>query len=429
MSGETSWRQDVAKRISDQISVYLSNPENLAPSKNPDPVVRASLASGFPGLSIVYAARLHQGNKKDRATAHWYLKQAAENLKLRDRQVMGLHYDACGLGFALSMAQTAGGGYTGALAQLDAEATRSAEALCRHVDSIALGSMARFDVLNGLAGVARYLLMRDPQGQALERVLTCLCEMLMPADHFNCKVPRFWSTTPPNWQPKTRTHASEGGHLNLGLAHGIAGPLAVLSIASLHQVTVPGQDLAITGIVELLERFQGIDEYGVFWPNTITLEEFDSPSMRRSRSRVSWCYGAPGVSRALQLAGQAHGRDDWLHTAHSSVSALCALPMGKWMVDHWSMCHGWAGIMHILRYFTDGRDGDQVGRMIDTIAEKIFDIFAEGLPPRFEVGMMDISPGNHPAGILEGIAGLGLALQSYAEREDSIPWDIAFLMQ
>ncbi|MDC0772866.1 lanthionine synthetase C family protein [Streptomyces sp. HD] len=429
MNSGITWRHKAAERISDEIAWHLSNPDNLAYSKNSDPLARASLASGFPGISLIYTARLHKGDKKDGATAHWYLKQAAESLKLRSRLLVGLHYDACGLGYALSMAQAVGGGYVGALTQLDAEVTMGAEALCQQVESISLGPMARFDVLDGLAGIARYLLLRDPHGHVLERVLTCLSRMLTPADYFGCKVPGFWSTTPPNWLPQMNSDVRENGHLNLGLAHGIAGPLAVLSTAFLQKIAVPGQDVAIAGLVEILHRFQGIDEYGIFWPNYVSLEEFTTPSMPRSRSRVSWCYGAPGVSRALQLAGKALDRDDWLQTAQSSVSALCAVPSDEWLADHWSFCHGLSGIMHILRYFIEGQEADQVSKLVDSIAERIIEVFSEGLPTGFEVGMMDLSPGKDPAGLLEGVAGLGLALQSYAEQEDSIPWDTAFLMQ
>ncbi|MEW2069795.1 lanthionine synthetase C family protein [Streptomyces sp. NPDC007346] len=416
-----------ARRTADRIADHLRDPLNLAPPKPDAPLV--SLASGFAGLSLLHTSRATGGDAEERAAAHRYLSAAAAAMKQLPTPRFGLHYDLCGLGFAVALAQGAGGGYGRALESLDAEAVQATHAICEHVESEPLGSMTRFDALEGLAGITRHLLLRGLGGDgATERALTCLTAMVEPAEHHGEHVPRFWSTSPPNWHPRTAPAVRELGHLNLGLAHGIAGPLAVLSTAFAEGAAVPGQASAIARIVGLLERFRGEDRYGTFWPNYVSLAQWADPSIPHVRSRVSWCYGAPGVSRALQIAGRALGEESWLRTAQASVDALCDLPLDLWHVDHWSFCHGWAGNMHVLRHFTDGPNGGRVTALVDTAAEQIIDTFEDGLPAPFEIGLAYLTPGNEPAGLLEGVSGLALALRSYADPGEPTPWDSAFLV-
>nr|WP_307818787.1 lanthionine synthetase LanC family protein [Streptomyces sabulosicollis] len=42
------------------------------------------------------------------------------------------------------------------------------------------------------------------------------------------------------------------------------------------------------------------------------------------RRRASWCYGTPGIARALHLAGVALGEDAWVHDAAEAMRAVFA---------------------------------------------------------------------------------------------------------
>ncbi|MER7850310.1 lanthionine synthetase C family protein [Kitasatospora sp. NPDC096077] len=425
--------RDRALALADHLAEQLQDPAQLPHADTgTDTVERwktTSLASGYAGISVLFSDRSgdHPG---DRLTAHRYLELAAMGLKGQPRPHYGLHYEIAGLGFALHLAQQAGGGYDKALDGLDRRVTDGVRGLCHRVASDRLGPMARFDVLDGLTGLGRYLLLRGlGGGTAMELLLTTLAEMTGSADHHGQRVPRYWSTTPPNWCQDADSTLQEYGHLNLGLAHGIAGPLSLLSLAHRQNVAVDGQESAIRRLVALLERFQERDEYGPYWPPTVSLGAFAATEPGRSRGRVSWCYGAPGVSRALQLAGQALGEQGWLDTADTSVATITRLPAEAFGADHWSLCHGWAGIMHLLRYFTEPPTTDPVRELVDTIAGRLLDTFeSTGIPP-LEIGHDGLRPGHQPAGFLEGAAGLALALRSYAEPERTLPWDIALVVR
>ncbi|MFJ2779508.1 MULTISPECIES: lanthionine synthetase C family protein [unclassified Kitasatospora] len=424
--------REQALALAEELAGQLRDPASLPQADHgtgPDERWKvSSLASGHAGIALLFSERSLR-DPAERLTAHRYASLAAASLETQPAPHHGLLYEVAGLGFALHLASQAGGGYGRALAALDARAGAAASALSRLVDTVPLGPMARYDVLDGLAGLGRYLLLRGLGGSAdMEQLLTSLVGMTGPADHHGQRVPRYWSVTPPNWHPATDPALVDHGHLNLGLAHGIAGPLALLAIAHRHGAVVDGQREAVESLVALLDRFQDTDEYGPFWPPTVSLSAFGNAEPGRARGRTAWCYGAPGISRALQIAGQAMGRADWLEQAHASIAPLTRLPLESFGTEHWSLCHGWSGVLHLLGYFTDGPHAAPVRGLRDTIAGRIIEEFEADGPPRLQLGYDGLADGSHPAGFLEGTAGLALALNHYARPEESLPWDIALLL-
>ena len=88
------------------------------------------------------------------------------------------------------------------------------------------------------------------------------------------------------------------------MAHGIAGPLALLALAMRQDIRVPGHAEAIRRICTWLDDWQQASPAGPWWPEKITVAELHAgkPSMS-GPARPSWCYGTPGIARAQQLAG------------------------------------------------------------------------------------------------------------------------------
>ncbi|NEE13965.1 lanthionine synthetase, partial [Streptomyces sp. SID7499] len=87
-------------------------------------------------------------------------------------------------------------------------------------------------------------------------------------------------------------------HVNLGLAHGVPGPLALLSLAWRAGVRVDRQDEAIERIMQLLTRLRTTDGAGPRWPHLMTRERIESGAPPE-RGRDSWCYGVLGAARAV----------------------------------------------------------------------------------------------------------------------------------
>ncbi|GAB6899265.1 hypothetical protein JCM9957A_23550 [Kineosporia succinea] len=130
------------------------------------------------------------------------------------------------------------------------------------------------------------------------------------------------------------------------MAHGISGPLALLSTAKLRGITVPGQDNAIHTICTWLDHWRQENDRAVWWPNFIELPQLEAhPSqVQPTPARPSWCYGAPGIARAHQLAGAALTDESRVHLAHRALLCVVADLRQRTLITEPNVCHGWAGV-------------------------------------------------------------------------------------
>ena len=234
-----------------------------------------------------------------------------------------------------------------------------------------------FDVITGLAGAGRYLLGRT-QSAPCRRALR---------DSYWVRwsiCPRHDADAVPHWHT-TFHHSTENlrncypdGHVNLGMAHGIPGPLALLSLSASQGVEVTGQHDAIVRIADRIVKAQCGDEWGVGFPVaasilTVCGEAACGRSEQRANAnaaapaRAAWCYGPPGVARALWLAGAASGRSEYCDLAVAAMTAVFERPIPNRRIDSPTLCHGVAGLLQItLRFARDG-----AGEIFSTAAQEL----------------------------------------------------------
>jgi hypothetical protein len=351
-----------------------------------------SLAAGHPGIAVLFA-ELTAHDDSWRPALHAWLGACAPHLA--GRVPRGLFEGPAAMAFATRMAYLATGSYGRSLEQLDALLER---AFTVRVQSERISGVGDYDVVNGITGALRYLLLAGKTDAAAEGA-AALVELAGPYQ----RRPGWWVTEAPGQQDPA---GFPDGHANLGLAHGISGPLAVLSLALDAGIVVPGQEAAITRIVEWLLENRSDNR----WPPFIR-----RPGERtEQRERASWCYGAPGIARALWLAGRALHRPQWTDAAEQAIDA--ALPAG--LTDP-GLCHGWGGLARILSLFppTPARTAAYEHAVAETVARFEPDTLF-GFRHAGYAGQLD-NPG-----LLDGAAGAALVLQGGRRT----PWDTAFLL-
>jgi hypothetical protein len=134
-------------------------------------------------------------------------------------------------------------------------------------------------------------------------------------------------------------------HGNLGMAHGISGPLALLALAMRAGVMVTGHAAAMWRIEQWLDSWRQTSPAGPWWPTYVTLAEVTASRPARNRpGRPSWCYGTPGLARAQQLAGIARGDRQRQADAEDALSRCLADPAQLAQLTDPYICHGWAGL-------------------------------------------------------------------------------------
>lgn len=395
------------------------------PSADDLPWRPSSLGGGHAGIAL-FAGWLDASTPGEGwdDVAHRHLAAAIADPAALGRLGPSLYDGWGGLVLVAHFLARGGRRYRGFLEQADAALAAGAHRLAAEVEGLpARVPPPMIDVVSGLAGIAAVLLLRRGRTEidaALDVALRALVRL--PDDAGGG--PRVAAEA--EWGRIVGGELAPAPVVNLGLAHGVPGPIAALAVARREGAVVDGLDDALAQLVELLERHRADDDRGPTWPNAVALVPGTAGVATRARARMAWCYGAPGCARALWLAGEALDRDDWRRTARAAICAALACPSGERGIPSAPFCHGRAGLAHIaLRFAAETGDPELAAQASAEVAR----LAAEHDPAR-RFGYVRIDSLGRPCddpGLLDGAAGVGLVLASAAH--DLAPaWDRAFLL-
>ncbi|MFI6471180.1 lanthionine synthetase C family protein [Streptomyces sp. NPDC050516] len=392
-----------------------------------------SLADGHAGVGLLFAALAH-GEPGYAKAAHAHLSAAVTGARRPLRE--GLYAGLPAVAFAARTAVTRPGEYGGLLSQLDAQTSLLARRLVEEdAPRVAAGtagaSMAGYDVVAGLSGLGRLLLAAGPEHRGTtELVLAHLVALTRPVTvPDGGRVPGWWTADPILYSEPA---GIPGGHFNVGLAHGIPGPLALLSLAHRAGVRVPGQEQAIRTIAEWLLARRSPD--GAGWPNVVPMEAESTAAAggrpELAEARTGWCYGTPGVARALQLAALALKEPEWNREAIGAVAAACR-PGGVPAFGDPTLCHGLAGFATIVSLMAREPGGSELTVHVAELMDRLVSVADPAHPFLWAA----VEPGGsgvvHRPGFLDGAAGAALALH-FATTPDApsgeLPWQAALLL-
>ncbi|MFE2727180.1 lanthionine synthetase C family protein [Kitasatospora sp. NPDC059327] len=411
-----------ALRLSDRIAELLADPAAVPAAWSSRPQWRQSLAHGAPGIALLHIERAATG-RGPWANARAWLAVAA-GLPVTRGADSYLYYGAPALAHTLACAaQARPGSYRRALDHLDqvvaADAVRRCEQAEARIERGDLPVLAEFDTIRGLAGVGAVLLVRAPDGRTIRRVLTCLVHLTYDVKHDGEVLPGWWSLDGPSGE---RDERFPGGHANTGLAHGIAGPLALLALALRRGVEVDGQRAAIRTVLTWLKRWRD----GHAWPYWITAADLAGPDRRPLvPQRPSWCYGTAGVARARQLAALALGDQHLRHDAENTLATVLVDPTVLAATTDLSACHGYAGLAHIAHRAAADASPRNAARLRSAAAL----LLGATQPPRTDPdGLAQNLLATAGPAFLEGAAGTALALLAPATgTAPATRWDACLL--
>jgi hypothetical protein len=376
-----------------------------------------SLAHGAPGIALLHSALAATGLRPFRRVHTWL--GVAASTTITTGATTGLFYGTPAVAYALAHAAAVRPGtYRRALASLNARIAADAH---RRVDTaharIAAGhlpTMAEFDTIRGLAGIGAYLLHHDPDGPALHAILEYLVRLTQPVTDGQ-PVPGWWTPTGPTGRVDPEF---PGGHGNFGLAHGIAGPLAVLAHSQRQGIIVGGQLDAISTICSWLNAWRIDTDTGCHWPYMITRNELNSPPRHVQHSgatrRPSWCYGTAGIARCLQLAALALDDTTLRRTAEDTLVNALTNPVHRGLTADASLCHGYAGLARVAARAA----ADAAEPAASKLRMLVPDLLANAVA----------QPITTTPGLLEGATGIALAALTPITQARAAPvWD-AFLL-
>ena len=375
------------------------------------------LGRGAAGTALARIAAARLTGLTPRATAPWVRAMTAGPVTANASA--GLFYGAPAVAFVLHTG--AHPAYAAMLAALDEHVNDlTALKLAAAYERIGRGELARpgeYDLISGLAGLGAYHLLRHgPTGSGMTAaVLGYLVALAEPVRKDGESLPGWWSGTGPAGIPDP---AWPGGHLNLGMAHGIAGILALLSGAMRAGIQVDGQARAVTELCATFDRYRQGSTACPWWPAMITSGEHKRGRADSGRqARPSWCYGTPGQARAQQLAGLALGDQERMRAAERALAGCVLDRQVTGLLTDASLCHGWAGLVQALwRAAGDALDPRPLRAALREARRGMEDHLARAGPPA-------------SSGLLEGTSGIQLAQNDLPQAVGEPPaWDACLLL-
>ncbi|WP_037675149.1 lanthionine synthetase C family protein [Streptomyces globisporus] len=413
---------DVAERLRDPERVARITAEEFAgvpgelmlPGWQP-----ASVLLGHPGVGLLHD-RWARHDGAWRAAAHAHLAAATALAPREGPAAVG----------NLVLPALLGAGATGGYARLLERGTgvlaghaRARAAALRERRDAGL-SYLDYDVVAGLTGQGRVLLAAAVRGderaaEALGDVLVLLVALTEPRRVDGVEVPGWWCAPERYAVPRDRA-AYPRGDFNAGAAHGVCGPLALLSLAHRAGHGVPGTLDALRRITDWLGGHAYEDGHGaVAWPGRVAFEEETgaAPPARGATTRAGWCYGTAGIACALHLAGRELGDAAVSRPAVDAMTALLARPLAELGGDDPGFCHGLAGVLHAAVRLA-GRTGEPaLWRGADRLADALVSL--HDTESAFGYRQLVRTPGGtvvlESPSLIDGAAGVALTLLGYAE--------------
>lgn len=369
-----------------------------------------TLARGFAGLALAIGliADVLDDTRATRwrTCAHRYLEAAVRGLDGLAGRPPGLFTGTAGVAAAACVLSN-GRHYRGLLQSLSRQVHDGVHQLASAVrEGVRTLPVSAFDHISGLTGLAALLASPDAKPVAdydtLCEALTALIEIVLaPGD------PRGWFTPPQLVQGEWMKNTFPRGNYNCGLAHGVTGILAVLSLSWRDGARLPGQDDAIRVASNWLLAQRLRDPWGVNWPLAVDVEQPD-PAVQPAPSHAAWCYGAPGVARALWLAGVAMSEETYRLAAVEAIHAVLARPVSARRIASPCCCHGTAGLLQVLLAFA----ADGVVNITDNapaaVLAEVVNAYGADYPVGFRTWEQD-GWVDQPA-LLDGAAGVPVVL-------------------
>jgi lantibiotic modifying enzyme len=378
-----------------------------------------SLASGDLGLAILfgYLDRCFPGERWDEV-AHLYLQKA--NSRIASAEI-GLYGGLSGFAFASWYLSRNATRYQRLQGLIEAVLLPQVQAAAASLAGKFGMRVEDFDLVSGLSGVAAYLLCRVQDDRAYN-ILQTVLESLVIIVNRESEIPA-WFTPPELISSRELMEKYPSGVLNCGLAHGLPGMLSVLALAYRDGITVASMRSALRRAAEWLRAQRLPESAGGGWPAAVPVDGEDQPV---THGPIAWCYGSPGVARALWLSATALDDSQLRETAIEAISSICRRLANRRVLASPTFCHGNAGLLQIAMRFAaetalaDCRAG----------AEAALDGLVRSFSSHTKFGYKALDPGTGPVdrpGLLDGAAGISLVLLA-AVSDPEPTWDRIFLL-
>lgn len=253
-----------------------------------------TLSHGIPGLILFLDAYQKAFNTNTEQIVHKYIMKLAPYLQ-KHQYNHSLFGGLSGIAFSMDIASQNDRNYQNILNNIDDVIVNEIENKMNQILQEPLNPL-NYDTISGLAGTGRYLLNRvdanDTNVKALKRILTYFKDIQYSQNS--------WVVPQESQFLESDKNYFTEGNINLGLAHGVLGPMSLFALSVIKGITIENHQQILKDMYQFI-----MDEK--FCSNDRWLQRYDLISERNHFNyiRNGWCYGNTGVMTTLFLIGQA----------------------------------------------------------------------------------------------------------------------------
>jgi lantibiotic modifying enzyme len=197
-----------------------------------------------------------------------------------------------------------------------------------------------------------------------------------------------------------------------------------MALAGGYETEIEQLTPAIRTLARWLMSHRHDDAAGMNWPTVIPLVRNGhvlAAGPADDVSRAAWCYGSPGIARALWLAGRTLADDDLCKAAVQAMEAVYRRSIPERRIDSPTLCHGVAGLLQVTLRFAHDTKLQVFAEAAAELTEQILACIDPGRP----MGIANVEPAGNlvdQPGFLDGATGVALVLLAAATECEPV-WD------
>lgn len=376
-----------------------------------------SLSHGLPGICLLFGTMMNLFPNEEcwPEYAHEYIGRTVKHINEKGISDLSMFSGLTGIGLSIASCSRNFNDYKKLTSSINLLLIDQIDRYYNTMRSEKYTNSFLFDVISGISGILGYLFMfkNDDLCKAkIDEGLDILVDLVNKEVDFEGNMVPGWYIPAKYQFTESEKAFYKKGNFNTGLSHGVAGILAVLSMAYLENIVRPGQKDAINKIIEFFDKTSLSYNGRTVWECQIRLEDYLKKSNNEDiYVRDAWCYGVPGISYSMILAANAiNDRRLLLNTIDNMKKSLNDIQN----IHTPSLCHGYSGLYEMINILESRFDINSFNVEKNNIKEKIKLFYNTNIKNDFcniEYNHRKKSmEGFHSAGFLEGNTGIILSI-------------------
>lgn len=416
---------EIVKKIALSLSDYewmmkvMKSPKNKQMYNEKEiPVYdEVTLSHGLPAICLLFSELSNAFPEEEwDVKAHELLIRLKDDIECGKVRDLSMFSGYAGIGLCIESLSKNGTRYERLMKSINKIISETFEKYIEGLNKAKYCFMRDYDIISGVSGILSYTLNQNELASINEEIKNYLIFRCQDISLGKEIVPGFYIPQENQFLEEDKK-IFKNGNFNLGMAHGIPGIL--ISLCKIYSRKREGKtEEAIRKCADFLEMF--LEKTEMRWGAYVSFETYLEGKIKSVATRDAWCYGTPGVSYALYIAGVVIKEKRYKDMA---IRAMLSVTKNLQGIYSPTFCHGFAGVAYIFLRFYEMTNIKEFQIFAKFLKNEIWKYYNETYPVGFR--NIENSQNTDQIGLLSGVSGVLLVLLAFEDIHRT-RWDAAF---